>query len=626
MTRLWIAPLVVCLFAPAGALSQTDEDFFDNTVVHEIRLTLQPGDWQALRDNYLLNTYYPCDFGWNDITVGNIGIRSRGSGSRSPEKPNLAVSFDQYVQNQRFLGRKTINLKANNQDASMMRETVSMLLLARMGLPAPREAHARLFVNGEFFGLYAIVEPINKDFLTRVFQENGGYLYEFSARQYYYFEYLGDDPAQYSFFEPKTHESKPQMETLVQMIHTINFAPDAEFQAAVSEYVDLKTFLTLIAVDNYLADVDGALSDVFGMNNFYLYRPEDSNVATFLRWDPDLTFSYARRPVLQGIAENVLARRAFEVPELRNLYLEAMLQAASLAGGEGGWMQEELRRQYDLIAEDARRDPHKVCREFGELPRACNAEDFEAEVVRMLAFAAERHQYVVEETGRLLRLDGPRLSENGALTAGSSVPALVPGSLATLYGASLAEKPAEATSLPLPNTHFGVSVTVNGIPAPLLFVSPTQVNFQVPWTTPQGKATVRLSLYGMPSNTIETTVAPAVPGIFVAVHAADYGLITMARPVEAGEAIVLFATGLGQVDPMPLDGEAPGEFPSVMVDRPELTIGGRPAQVLFAGLAPGMVGVFQINALLPAEIPSGATPLVLSVGGEASPAWLVVAR
>src|SRR5439155_17327191 len=81
--------------------------FFDDSVVHEIRLVINSRDWQSLKDHYLDNTYYPCDMSWGDHTVRNIGIRSRGTGSRSGVKPGLRVDFDRYVTDQKFLGLKS---------------------------------------------------------------------------------------------------------------------------------------------------------------------------------------------------------------------------------------------------------------------------------------------------------------------------------------------------------------------------------------------------------------------------------------------------------------------------------------------------------------------------------------
>ena len=92
----------------------------------------------------------------------NIGIRSRGNGSRSGVKPGLRVDFDRYAIAQKFLGLKSFVLRNNTQDPSNLHERLSMLFFRRMGLPASREVYARLFVNNEYRGLYTIVESVDK--------------------------------------------------------------------------------------------------------------------------------------------------------------------------------------------------------------------------------------------------------------------------------------------------------------------------------------------------------------------------------------------------------------------------------------------------------------------------------
>ena len=86
---------------PDPTLSGADA-LFDDTVVHEIRLSINSRDWEALRANPLEDTYYPADFRWRDDVVRNIGIRSRGTGSRSGLKPGLRVDFDRYATGQKF--------------------------------------------------------------------------------------------------------------------------------------------------------------------------------------------------------------------------------------------------------------------------------------------------------------------------------------------------------------------------------------------------------------------------------------------------------------------------------------------------------------------------------------------
>jgi len=614
----------LALLSP-NMLAQKDVALFDTTAMQEIRLTLDPAIWQTLRDNYDKDDYYSSNFAWNGTALQNIGIKSRGSGSRSPFKPNLTVKFNKYVK-QKFLGHNTILLKANNQDGSMMREFLAMALAQRLGLPAPREAPARLYINGEFFGLYTVVENPDEEYLNRLYGESAGYLYDYNPVLDYHFDYLGDDPTAYGLqYEPKTHEDAPEFPKLFEMLRLVNQTSDEEFLTVGPAYVDLAGFLKLLAVENYVADSDGILSDVWGMNNFYLYRPASSKQFRFLPWDTDFTLSWAERPLMQNLDRNTLARRALTIPGLRQVYVETMLQAATLAGGEDGWMQNEIDRLYRLLGPDARLDPHKQCWRSGfMLP--CDAEDFEREVVVIREFAAARYGVTVPELESMVGSPQPKMSTGGVVNAATYLPGLVPGSLAVLYGSSMARTGESATVLPLPLTLADVEVTVNGVAAPLLFVSPLQVNFQVPWNLPEGEATVDVTVEGQSATPIAAHLAHAAPGIFGAAHGADFSAVTAAKPAGEGEIVSVFATGLGPVKVYPNDGEpAPLDTLSPTVDTVTATLNGVPLEVLFAGLAPGQAGEYQINVRM-ATVTAGDGALVIRVAGMDSPSFRLPLR
>jgi spore coat protein CotH len=349
----------------------------------------------------MTNDYYPANFEWRGMLVENVGVRSRCRGSRSPVKPNLKIDFDRYEPNQKFLGLKSTTLKANNQDASMVRERVTMKLFVQMGIPAPLETYARVFVNGQYFGLYNLIETIDKDFLRRTLGEEDGYLYEWQPRYDgagYYFESLGNDAASYApvHFDPLTHEKNPDPQPLVDMVRAINESPDAGFETEVSRYVDLRQSVTHLAVESYMAEFDGIRGDTFGMNNFSVYRRVGTTSHLFLPWDKDGTFSHPARDVMQGVERNVLARRALALPHLRQLYLDSLLKAASLMGASGGVMEQTINRLYDQMAVDARRDPFKQCSAAG-VQHACGAAEFEKDIDYVRLFAQTHSGYVNQQ-------------------------------------------------------------------------------------------------------------------------------------------------------------------------------------------------------------------------------------
>ena len=388
---------------PAPAPPPPWEPFFDDTVLHEIRLVINSRDWQSLQIHYLDNDYYPCDLSWRDQVVRSIGIRSRGTGSRSGVKPGLRVDFDRYTTDQKFLGLKSFILRNQTQDASNLHERLSMLLFRRLGLPASREAHTRLFINNQYEGLYTIVESVDKTFLQETFNENNGYLYKYdypADAQPYYFEDRGPDPAAYVPlpFKPETHETDPRPEFIVQLVQAINQTGDAAFRTVIAEYLDLKKFVQHVAVENFVADNDGFLSDYGGMNNYYFYRFQDKKLFTFIAWDKSEAFkSGYKYSILHNITngphanQNRLMTRALSYPDLYNAYLDALLdcvrsaaeQAVGVTNGPG-WLEREVQREYEQIRDAARADPTKPF----------TNDEFEDAVSDLAVFARHRGDFV----------------------------------------------------------------------------------------------------------------------------------------------------------------------------------------------------------------------------------------
>ena len=145
------------------------DELLSGNELQDIWIHINARDWEQLRTTYKENTYYPADIEWHGVKVRNAGIRVRGRTSRSAQKPGLRIDFNRYVAGQEFLGLKSLALDNLWQDPSMIRERLAMLLFQRMGLPAPRESHARVYIGSgrEFAGVYGVVESIDKDFLKR---------------------------------------------------------------------------------------------------------------------------------------------------------------------------------------------------------------------------------------------------------------------------------------------------------------------------------------------------------------------------------------------------------------------------------------------------------------------------
>jgi spore coat protein H len=378
------------VYAPAAS-GQTTEDLFSTATLQRIDLELHSSDWSKLKENFRTNTYYPADFKWNGQTVFNVGIRSRGRGSRHPHKPGLKIDFDQYSTNQKFLGLKSLVLDNLTQDPSGIHETVAMAFMARMGIPTPRETHVRLYVRGEYIGLYALVEAIDKDFLARVYGsigddvQNDGWLYEFTWQEDWRWSDLGTDLREIKLrFEATTHESRPDEDKyrrIQELITLSNQTPPERFVEVIGPRFDLPGFIRFVAAQAFLGDTDGFLG-AFGINNFYLYRLENQEKHVLIAWDTDNTFW---GPLFRIAPDdtNVLMQQLMRIPEYNALWYAELARAVQLAE-QDGWLETEIMTNVQRIDTAMREDVYK--------PYSNNS--YEGESGEMLSFARERIAYV----------------------------------------------------------------------------------------------------------------------------------------------------------------------------------------------------------------------------------------
>ena len=340
---------------PAGG-----SPIFNQSVLHEARLDLDPSAWKALRDNYQSNQYYAANFSVDGVAVSQVGVRSRGDGSRSYEKPGLKVDFNEFVPSQEYYGYKSLVMDNLVTDASMLRERLSFLVFEAMGIQSPRNSFARLTVNGEYWGVYALVEPVSKPFLKARYGEESGTLFDYEWFEYYDFSWHGADPDTYvpRPFEPETNESHADVATgLVGFIQAINQAAAAGYAAAMNQRLDVDRFLTHVAVENALAEGDGIVGDQ-GLNNFYLYEYGQKNRFVFIPWDKDNTFRSGSWPLYRNLEDDVLTRRLTSDPAKRQVYADAVVRTVTNYLNPR-WLTPQLETAYQQIRSAALSDTKK---------------------------------------------------------------------------------------------------------------------------------------------------------------------------------------------------------------------------------------------------------------------------
>ncbi|MBI1791945.1 MAG: hypothetical protein HYR60_30835 [Acidobacteria bacterium] len=248
----------------------------------------------------------------------------------------------------------------------------------------------------------------------------------------------------------------------------------------------------------------------------------------------------------------------------------------------------------------------------------------------------------------------PVVGENGvvnAASAGRDAPA--PGSLVSIFGTNLASDLARADTVPLSAALNNVSVTINNLAAPLLFVSAGQINAQVPWDalpadSDSGTGTVVVTRNGLSSDprtfslqrfsplvyTLSSVAAPAAT-LALAVNNDDGTVAQLenaipgikSKPAKPGGVLVIYASGLGPVDPPIATGAVPGSGDKrPATTTPVVLIGDQQAEVMFAGLAPDFAGVYQVNVTIPAAVtPGNAVSLRVRIGEATSAASVTIA-
>jgi uncharacterized protein (TIGR03437 family) len=211
-----------------------------------------------------------------------------------------------------------------------------------------------------------------------------------------------------------------------------------------------------------------------------------------------------------------------------------------------------------------------------------------------------------------------------------------PGSYISIFGSGLSDVLRVANTASLPISLAGVSVSFDreensvSVPGRLHFVSENQVNVLIPYeATGLTSIAVKVAIGDIQSGVVQVPIATYSPAAFeyreasgqlsAAALDANFAVLSQQNPARRGQAIQLYFNGLGEVTNRPVSGEpASGTNLSTTTATPAVTIGGRNAQVIFSGLAPGLAGVYQVNVLVPSDAATGRQPVGLSIGGVAA--------
>lgn len=351
--------LFLALVASTATAASAADAIFNPGVLHQVRIVIDPSDWRALLDNFRTNDYYAANVSFDGEVVQQVGIRSRGKGSRSGTKPGVKVDFNKYVAVQTFHGLKSVQVKNLIQDASMIREQLAMAVFEAMGIPAPAVSFAQVFVNDEYWGVFNLIESVEEPFLQARYGESSGQLFKYEYNDAWDFSSKGTDPKSYVPvpLKPETNKDNPTTSALVDFVQKANNSPDATFVSDVSAYIDPHQILAYVAVENAIAGNDGFLGYA-GMNNFFLYQLAGGTKFVIIPWDQNTTFVDAQWPLFLRTDSNVLVRRLLADPTLKQFYVDAVKKTvASFVNTT--WLGPQFDADYNLIRNAALTDPKK---------------------------------------------------------------------------------------------------------------------------------------------------------------------------------------------------------------------------------------------------------------------------
>lgn len=277
---------------PGDSAEEVDatDAVFDVAAIHTIALTMDPAEWWDIQQNPWAESWHAADFTFTGgadgevETLGQVGVRAFGAGSEIAGKPALKISFDKYVDGQRFHELEQLKLDNSSQDPGYLNERIGTEVLRELGVPAARTGWAEVTVNGDPAGFFVILEPIDDRFVKRWYGDADGPLYGMVSG--WYSQGLNPFPAAYP--DPSTWYDcqtavKSDGQELVEAARRLAEGSDAE----VAEVVDLDEFLRVSVARSVMGGIDTFSADG---NNYYLYS--DHGRLSQIAWDLDADLGY----------------------------------------------------------------------------------------------------------------------------------------------------------------------------------------------------------------------------------------------------------------------------------------------------------------------------------------------
>ena len=289
---------VSCSSPQSKSTSLFKGDLFDDAHLHELRLKFDnDGFWDSLalhkklKDSLEISKYMKCTVTIDGTELKDVGIRFKGESSydfTKGKKKSFKLDLNCFIRKQKYQGITRLNLNNNYKDPSLMREKLTFDVYAKEGLPSPKSAYAKVFLNDEYLGLYLLVENIDKHFLKRTFKQSAGNLY--FGEPHGTFEKLDDMEKYIRSYRKKNNKKVNNWNDLISLINCINTAQSEEKQVkALQEILELDNCLKTWAINNLLVNVDAY--NMMYPHNYYLYADTSTNKLNWINYDFNYSFA-----------------------------------------------------------------------------------------------------------------------------------------------------------------------------------------------------------------------------------------------------------------------------------------------------------------------------------------------
>ena len=336
--------LFVLLFLQSTfGFSQSGVQLFDETYIHSINIHFdQAFYWDTLSQRYLesidrgplpdsalgpnnplLSSYITID----GIRTDSVGVKQKGYysnwGADSSLKKPLKITFNEFISGRKYDGLTDINLSNSFKDPTMLHDALSYKIMREAGIDAPRTSFANVYINDSLWGIYVVIEQVNKTFLREHFGNDNGNLYKVIESN---LENHGLSSEPYKLeFEKKTNESADDWTDIIELVQKINTTSYFVYNDTLPKYIDMEGFLMTLAIDVALNNWDSYFDHG---RNFYLYNNPLDNLFHWIPWDYNLSFGQQDYQIMlpDSRERKPIIKRSFNNYELKQQYLAAICE------------------------------------------------------------------------------------------------------------------------------------------------------------------------------------------------------------------------------------------------------------------------------------------------------------